>query len=84
MSHILAPVISELFKMSNMEGIFPIFLKIRRLIPIFKSVKKDQMINYNSITTLPVQAKILEKLSHKRMMCFISRFNFLNTNQIRF
>ena len=82
--YILAPVISELFNIRIMEGIFPICLKIGRVIPIFKSGKKDQMTNYRPITTLPVLAKVFEKLSHKRMMCLISRFNLLNTNQFGF
>ena len=56
MSHILAPVISELFNMSIMEGIFPSCLKISRVIPISKSGKKDQLTNYRPITTLPVLA----------------------------
>ena len=42
------------------------------------------MTNYRPITTLPVLPKIFEKLAHKRMMCFISRFNLLNTNQFGF
>ena len=70
--------------MGIMEGIFPNCLKIGRVIPILKSGKKDQMTNYRPITTLPVLAKVFEKLAHKRMMCFISRFNLLNTNQFGF
>ena len=69
MSHILAPVISELFNMSIMEGVFPSCLKTGRVIPIFKSGKKDQTTNYRQITTLPILAKIFEKLAHKRMIC---------------
>ena len=42
------------------------------------------MANYRPITTLPVLAKIFEKLVHKRMMCFIKRFNLLNTNHFGF
>ena len=84
MSHILAPVISELFNMSIMEGIFPSCLRIGHVLPIFKSGKKDQMTNYRPVTTLPVLAKNLEKIAHKIMMCFISRFSLLNTNQFGF
>ena len=40
MSHILAPVISELFNMSIIESIFPNCLKTDRVIPIYKSLKK--------------------------------------------
>ena len=65
-----------------MEGIFPSCLKTGRVVPIFKSGKKDQLTNYRPIITLSVLAKNFEKLAHKRMMYFISRFNLLNTNQL--
>ena len=42
------------------------------------------MTNYKPITTLLVLAIFLEKLAHKKMMCFINRFNLLNTNQFEF
>ena len=83
-SHILAPVISELFNMSIMEGIFPSCLKTGRVIPIFKSGKKYQTTNYRPITTLPILVKNFEKLAHKRLVCFIMRFNLLNSNQFGF
>ena len=56
MSHILAPVISKLFNMSIMEGIFSSCSKIGRVIPIFKSGKKVQTTNYRPINTLPIVA----------------------------
>ena len=56
MSHILAFVISELFNMSIMKGIFLSCLKTGRVIPTFKSGKKDQTTNYRTTTTLPISA----------------------------
>ena len=70
---ILAPVISEMFNMNIIEGIFPICLKTGRTIRIFISGR-----NY---PTLPVLRRNVDKLAHKRMLCFISRFNLLITNQ---
>ena len=40
MSHILAPVISELCNMNIIKGIFPSCLKTGRVTPIFKSGKQ--------------------------------------------
>ena len=68
MSHILAPVISELFNMSIMECFFPSCLKIERVIPIFKSGKKYHPPYYRPIATLPILAKNFEKLAHKRII----------------
>ena len=84
MSHTLAPVISVLSNMRIMEGIFPSCLKIGPVIAIFKSGKKDQLMNYRPITTLRVLAKGFEKLAHKRMMRFRNRFNLIKTNQFGF
>ena len=56
MSVILAPVISELFNMSFMEGVFHGYLKFGRVIPFFKSGKKNQTTNYRPITALSVLA----------------------------
>ena len=84
MSHVISPIICELFNLSIREGIFPSCLKTGRVIPIFKAGKKNQMKNYRPITTLPVLAKLFEKLAHKRMMNFISKFKLLNRNQFGF
>ena len=46
--------------------------------------KKDQTTNYRPITTLPILAKMFEKLAHKRMICFINSFNLLNSNKFGF
>ena len=83
-SHILTPIISELFNLSIRQGVFPSCLKTGRVIPIFKSGKKDQTTNYRPITTLPVLAKIFEKLAHKRMTNFIDKFNLIGRNQFGF
>ena len=80
----ISPVICELFNLSIREGIFPSCLKVGRVIPIFKSGKKDQKKNYRPITTLPVLAKLFEKLAHKRMMNFINKFKIINRNQFGF
>ena len=78
---ILSPVISELFYLTILEGIFPICLKVGRVIPIFKSGKKYQLKVYRPITTLPVIAEVFEKSMHKQIMDFINKFNILNSNQ---
>ena len=63
MSHILAPVICELFNISIMEGVFSSCLKTGRVIPIFNSGKKYQTTNYRPITTLPILAKKFREVS---------------------
>ena len=59
-------------------------LKIGHVIPIFISGRKDQTTTYRPITTLPFLAENFEKLTQKRMICFINRFNLPNTNHFGF
>ena len=42
------------------------------------------MTKYRAITTLPVLANFFEKFAHKGMICFLTRFNLLNTYQFGF
>ena len=70
--------------MRILEGISSSCLKIVSVTQIFKSGKKDQTTSYRPNTTLPVWAKKIEKLPHKRLICFINSFNLLNANQFGF
>ena len=58
-SHILAPVFSELFNISTMEVIFVRRLKNLLFIPILKSEIKDQTTNYRPVSTIPLLTKKL-------------------------
>ena len=84
MKHILSPVISELFILTIKEGNFPTCLKVGQVIPILKCGKKYQLKKYRPITTVPALAKVFKKLMHTRMMDFINKFKFLNSNQFGF
>ena len=83
-SHVIAPLLTELFNDSIRQGLFPDILKIGRVIPIHKSGSRKEMKNYRPITTLSVFSKIFEKLVHKRLIKFITKYNLLNKNQFGF
>ena len=83
-SHIIAPLISELFNDSIKCGTFPETLKVGRVIPIHKSGSQKEMGNFRPITTLSVFSKIFEKLVHKRISKFISKYKLINDNQFGF
>ena len=53
------------FNMSINRGIFPNEMKLAKLIPLFKSGKKEHCSNYQPISLLPVISKILEKMYTK-------------------
>ena len=83
-SHVVTPILVELFNESIINGVFPHKLKIGRVIPLHKAGSTTSLKNYRPITTLSVFSKIFEKLVHKRMTSFISRYNIIKLNQFGF
>ena len=74
-SHVISPLLAELFNESIIAGIFPDKLKTGRVIPWHKNCSLADISNYRPITTLSIYSKAFEKLVHKRMISFISRYN---------
>ena len=83
-SHVISPLLSELFNESINVGVFPNKLKTARVVPLFKEGSKTNILNYRPISTLSIYSKIFEKLVHKRMVSFISRYNIIKPNQYGF
>ena len=83
-SHIISPLLSDIFNHSIEEGIFPDKLKLGRVIPLHKEGDMSDVSNYRPITTLSIFSKVLEKLVHKRMTSFISQNNLIKPNQFGF
>ena len=83
-SHIISPLLSDIFNHSINDGIFPEKLKTGRVTPLHKEGDLNDVSNYRPITSLSVFSKLFEKLVHKRMISFISRYNLINPNQFGF
>ena len=83
-SHIISPLLSQLFNESISAGIFPDKLKTSRVIPLFKQGDTTSIKNYRPISTLSIFSKIFEKLVHKRMVSFISKYEIIKANQFGF
>jgi len=83
-SSILCPVLAKLFNLSVSLGKFPICLKIARVIPVFKSGDPKIPGNYRPISTLPVMAKIFERLMHSQLDGFLKSNNVLSSSQFGF
>lgn len=73
----LTILINDAFK----NGEFPDFLKISRIMPIFKKGDKHDPANYRPISILPVLSKIFEKLLLSRLTDFLKSFDVINENQ---
>ncbi len=74
----------HIFKLSLRSGVVPDKLKIAKVVPVFKNGESDLFGNYRSISVLPVFSKILERIIHKRLYCFIDHFDLLHNNQFGF
>ena len=70
-SRLITPFLSKVINISFSTGIFREFLKIGRVIPLFKVGDKLCEENYRHITTLHFISKIFEKCMHFRLLSFL-------------
>ena len=64
--------LADLFNLSFVTGIFPLVLKIAKVVPVFKKDSKLDYSNYPPISLLSNVKKILEKLLYKRLHTFLN------------
>lgn len=81
---LVSPVISSLFNQSISLGIFPEILKLARVLPLFKSGSLDNLTNYRPISLLPLFSKLFEKLAHRRLNSFLTKYKILSKRQFGF
>ena len=67
-----------------MQGIFPDILKHAKIVPLHKSGARDEATNFRPISILHVISKIFEKIVHKRLFGFLTKFDILSPNQYGF
>ena len=65
---VLVTIITHLANLSFLQGVFPQYIKIALICPIYKA--KDPMIfsNYRTISLLSLFSKILERLMYNRLL----------------
>lgn len=83
-SFIIAPVLCYYINNAFQYGIFPSTCKIAKVVPIFKSGKKDQVTNYRPISILTCFSKIFEKLICTRIVSFFNKHSVIHPNQYGF
>ena len=84
LSTVVCKPLCIIFNRSISEGVFPQEMKLADVIPIFKS--KDRLVctNYRPVSLLPVVSKILERIIHKRLYCFLTQHQLLYNSQYGF
>ena len=71
----------HIFSFSFSNGIFPLQMKIAKVIPIFKSGDKSQFNTYRPISVLSQFSKFFETLFCERLRTYIDKHVLLSDNQ---
>ena len=72
------------FNLSIKGGVFPDRFKQAIFRPIFKTGSKENVINYRSISLLPVLSKILEIHVKNQLVNYLDKYNILPKSQYGF
>ena len=67
----VASPLTHIISKSFHYGTVPSALKLSRVIPVFKSGNKEDLINYRPISLLLVLSKVFEKLEYIRMISLL-------------
>ena len=68
----IAPVISNIINKVLDEGTFPNILKKAEVIPVYKKSDKLNRSNYRPVSTLPILAKVFEKVLAHQITPFLN------------
>ena len=78
---VIATSLADIFNACIETKVFPDDLKIRKVTPIFKSERKDDLNNYHPITVLPTVERVMERLIYKQIYDYFNTEKLLNENQ---
>ena len=76
--------LSRLINVCIEVGHFPDYLKIAKVIPVFKSSDPTQFGNYRPVSVLPVVSKIFERVIQQRLLSFFQRKGSILSSQYGF
>ena len=80
---ILEPL-CHLFNLSLKTGFIPLEFKISRVIPLFKSGRKDDFGNYRPISLIPAFAKLFEHIVNDQIRKYFNCYNLFSSAQFGF
>lgn len=74
----------HIINLSFSQGIFPDYLKLAKVIPLFKNGDLSRFNNYRPISVLSVFSKLFERLFYNRLVSFLNQEDILYENQFGF
>ena len=77
-------ILCYIFNQSLSQGKFISGFKHSKVIPLLKKGDPKNLTNYRPISLLSCISKILEKLVHKRLYSYLTKFNIINNCQFGF
>ena len=84
----LAEVLSQpllfIFNSCMKNGLFPVCLKVAKVLPLFKKGGKDNPNNYGPIAILSPVSKVFEKIIRSRFTSFLVKNNFFFSQSVWF
>ena len=81
---IISPILVQVMNQCMRQGIFPDSLKIGKITPIFKKDNPELLENYRPISTLPIFAKIFEKIIYERLYSYFISQRLMTDKQFGF
>jgi len=76
--------LQHIFNCSIINGIYPTYFKLAKIIPLQKNNKNYDITNYRPIALLPAFSKIFERLIYNRLIKFINQNNIITVHQFGF
>jgi hypothetical protein len=78
--HISEPF-TDIFNCSLQTAVFPLNLKVIKVIPVYKSKDSSGINNYRPIPLLPIISKVFEHLMLNRLNKFLDKYKIINYPQ---
>ena len=82
--HLIAPVLIDIFNLSISTKIFPDYLKVLKVVPVYKSGERENLNNYRPIAVLPTIAQVFEKLLYGQLYSYLMNNKLLDDRQFGF
>ncbi len=76
--------LERIFNRSIIDGEFPQQMKLAEVVPLYKSKEKYLTTNYRPVSLLTTTSKVLEKVMHNRLSCFLDQNQILYNSQYGF